>query len=135
MSESACSKKGNLNVLVVDDDPMLGDLLHEVLRMSGHWCRVAKTGKVALELLEQESFDVVISDLWMPGLSGQQLWERLQEEHPRLASRMILISAEDPSSETCEFVRRTGLGYLRKPFQLQDLSLLVESRMNQARVA
>jgi DNA-binding NtrC family response regulator len=125
----------NLRVLVVDDDPMLGDLLQEVLQMSGHRCEVAKTGEAALELLAQETFDLVISDLWMPGLSGMELWERLREAHPGLARRMIVVSAEDPGSSNCDFVRQTGLEYLKKPFRLQDLSQIVERTASRQMVA
>jgi two-component system, NtrC family, response regulator AtoC len=127
--------KTTLNVLVVDDDPMLGDLLHEVLQISGHQCQVAKTGAAALELLARHPFDLVISDLWMPGLSGMELWERLRADHPELATRMILISAEDPASKRCEFVRSTGLTYLKKPFRIQELSAIVERTFARAQPA
>lgn len=114
-----------LRILVVDDDPVLGDLFRDVLGMQQHSCEVAKTAVAALDLLAQEQFDLVISDLRMPGLSGMELWEKLQDEHPRLAGNMIFVSAEDPASPTCGFVRTSGLGYLKKPFKIQELSLAV----------
>ena len=114
-----------LRVLIVDDDPMLGDLFCDVLDMSGHRCWVAKAAGTALDLLRRFDFDLVISDLRMPGLSGAELWEKLKTEHPRLAGNMIFISAEEPNSPYCSFVRDFGLGYLKKPFKIHELSTAV----------
>ena len=122
-----------LHVLVVDDDPILGDLFVDVLVLSGHRGRVARTGAAALGLLARERFDVVISDLLMPEMDGEELWEKLKIEHPRLAETMIFVSAGNPGSPHARFLERTKHRCLRKPFRIPDLLALVEAAGNPSR--
>jgi CheY-like chemotaxis protein len=116
----------SFRILIVDDDPILGDLFLDLLEMAGHQCRVAKTGRDALTLVARHPFDLIISDLRMPEMSGRELWERLQQTDARLAETMIFVSAEEPAAETCRFLQETKHAYLRKPFNIQELLRLVE---------
>jgi DNA-binding response OmpR family regulator len=114
------------SVLVVDDDPVLGNMFLDVLDMAGHASEIARTGTEALALLRCKPFDLVISDLRMPLMSGQELWERIKPEHPDLAASMIFVSAEQPEAASCRFLKETGHIFLRKPFDIRELLRLIE---------
>src|SRR5687767_6558013 len=73
-----------MHVLVVDDDPVLGRMFLDVLRMAGHDGQVARSGVEALKLAAAGNFDVLISDLRMPNMGGLELWEQLKSQNSAL---------------------------------------------------
>jgi response regulator RpfG family c-di-GMP phosphodiesterase len=100
--------------LIVDDDPALRKILSVMLTQSAFACRSAASGEEALCLLEKHPFDVVISDLRMPGISGMDLLIEVRQSFPQLA--FLMVTGED---ETRVGVRAMQLGaddYLLKPF-------------------
>ena len=103
-----------VRVLIVDDDPALRTILSVMLTQSAFLCHSAASGEEALSLLARQPFDVVISDLRMPGLSGMDLLIQVRERYPNLA--FLMVTGED---ETRVGVRAMQLGaddYLLKPF-------------------
>jgi CheY-like chemotaxis protein len=116
-----------LRILVVDDDPVLGHMFLDVLEMAGHTTEISKSGPEALAVLRVRDFDLIISDLRMPLMSGRELWERIREYHPGLAASMIFVSAEQPEAASWQFLKETGHVYLRKPFDIRELLGLVEN--------
>jgi len=71
-------------VLIVDDDPEMRDALQLVLSADGHVCDVADNAVSAMAVVDRKTFDVVISDIRMPGLSGLELLDRFKGVHPDL---------------------------------------------------
>ncbi len=103
-----------VRVLIVDDDPALRKILSVMLTQSAFLCCTAASGEEALSLLARQPFDVVISDLRMPGISGMDLLIEARERYPHLA--FLMVTGED---ETRVGVRAMQLGaddYLLKPF-------------------
>jgi response regulator RpfG family c-di-GMP phosphodiesterase len=103
-----------VRVLIVDDDPALRKILSVMLTHADFLCRTAACGEEALSLLARQPFDVVISDLRMPSISGMDLLIEVRERYPHLA--FLMVTAED---ETRVGVRAMQLGaddYLLKPF-------------------
>jgi response regulator RpfG family c-di-GMP phosphodiesterase len=103
-----------VRVLIVDDDPALRKILSVMLTQAGFVCRSAASGEEALCLLEKHPFEVVISDLRMPGISGMDLLVEVHQSYPQLA--FLMVTGED---ETRVGVRAMQLGaddYLLKPF-------------------
>ena len=103
-----------VRVLIVDDDPALRKILSVMLTVSAFLCRTAASGGEALCLLERHPFDVVISDLRMPGITGMDLLIAVRQSYPHLA--FLMVTGED---ETRVGVRAMQLGaddYLLKPF-------------------
>ncbi len=103
-----------VRALIVDDDLALRKILSVMLTQSAFLCRTAASGEEALCLLERHPFDVVISDLRMPGITGMDLLIAVRERHPHLA--FLMVTGED---ETRVGVRAMQLGaddYLLKPF-------------------
>jgi response regulator RpfG family c-di-GMP phosphodiesterase len=106
-----------VRVLIVDDDPALRKILSVMLTQSAFVCRSAASGEEALCLLEKHPFEVVISDLRMPGISGMDLLVEVRHRYPHLA--FLMVTGED---ETRVGVRAMQLGaddYLLKPFDAE----------------
>ena len=85
-----------LRVLVVDDEPAIRRILARSLRARGCTVLEAADGTEALTQLLTGDYDVVISDLSMPGLSGWELWREIRRARPALAERWIFVSATPP---------------------------------------
>ncbi|KRT72606.1 MAG: nitrogen specific signal transduction histidine kinase NtrB [Candidatus Rokubacteria bacterium CSP1-6] len=114
-----------LKVLVVEDEAGVAGVLRGLLRRLGHEAEVARDGRAALARVEKASFDLLIVDLKMPGMSGRQLWEALRECRSPLAHRMAFMSGNARSPELLELVKEAGALTLPKPFTLDDVSALL----------
>jgi two-component system NtrC family sensor kinase len=108
-------------VLVVDDEASIQDLLVEVLTRDGFRVDTAGNGATALAKIEKGGYDLIISDLKMPGMSGSELYEAIRVRRPDLAGRVIFTSGDTASASTEEFLRRTGSRALPKPFTIEEL--------------
>ena len=80
------------SVLLVDDDPAVADTLTDMLVREGLTVRRAATGGEALEILADETFDVIFLDVRMPDLSGPEVYARLLAERPQLAQRVVFVT-------------------------------------------
>jgi PAS domain S-box-containing protein len=112
-------------VLVVDDDSQVVDLLREILELAGHDVDVAASGESALERLGGAEYDVVLSDMRMPGMDGAALYDALCGQHPRLAARFGYITGDTLSADSAAFLRRSGIPHLSKPFEPRQVAELV----------
>ncbi len=110
-------------VLVVDDEPVITSLVHEALR-SRLECRVVRAGSTeeALEFLESFSFQLVISDIRLPGRNGLSLYEECCQRWPDTARRFLFITGDPGSRELHTALERTGCPVLRKPFGMDALT-------------
>ncbi|HEY3176553.1 MAG TPA: ATP-binding protein [Candidatus Polarisedimenticolia bacterium] len=115
------------NILVVDDELAIIDILYQVLKMDGHRVDTALNGAVALRKIEREHYDLIISDLKMPGMSGQELYERVREKDLDLARRIIFSTGDVVSIDTRTFLEKSGNSYLQKPFEIDAIRRIVQS--------
>ncbi len=89
-----------LNVLVVDDERLVRDSLRDLVRDAGHRCEAAESGADALRDLDEQTFDVLVTDRGMPGMTGDQLAAAARAAHPALRIVMltgygVLMDADD----------------------------------------
>ena len=84
-----------LRVLVADDQEHMRELLVETLSADGHTVDPAEDGVAALKLLEQQTYDLVVSDLQMPQVDGPKLYQEIHRRKPDAAPRFIFITGED----------------------------------------
>jgi len=124
------TRKGR--ILLVDDEKSILDVIGDVLRMDGHNVETTTSGSTALGRVRQERFDVILSDLKMPGMSGQELFERLAEIDGSLSKRLVFTTGDLASPETLDFLERTGNPYLQKPFDLNSVRRLVQAMLSGA---
>jgi len=112
-----------LRVLMVEDEVAVAAVLARLLRRRGLQVETVNSGEEALaKLRETQQYDVIISDVKMPTMSGQALWEILSSDYPDLAERVIFITGDTASTETSEFIRQAGQPVLPKPFSTRDLA-------------
>ena len=114
-----------LRVLVVDDEPHILHYMHATLDAWGHVPVVARNGREGLDLADREAFDLVISDLRMPELSGREFYEELARRHPALAARLIFSTGDTVRGDTLAFLESLDRPYLHKPFSLAELRTLL----------
>jgi signal transduction histidine kinase len=112
-------------VLVVDDEPDILDLSVKILQRQGYHVQTAVDGESALRVMASGRFDLIISDWKMPGLSGQQLFERLLATDPESARRMIFMTGDVLSEKTEKFLTEHGKTCLPKPFSIADFRKVV----------
>ncbi|HEV2835579.1 MAG TPA: response regulator [Pyrinomonadaceae bacterium] len=103
-------------ILVVDDDDIIRDTLCELFAMD-HQCQQATTAEEALQKLASRPFDVVLTDISMPGLSGDELLTRVRELHPE--TPVIIISGLTDEERAQSLIARGAFDYLLKPFRLE----------------
>jgi DNA-binding response OmpR family regulator len=116
-----------LRVLVVDDEPHILHYMRATLEAWGHIPVVASDGAEALAVAADEAFDLVISDLRMPRLSGREFYEELARRRPELAARLVFSTGDTVRGDTLAFLESLDRPYLHKPFSLAELrSMLSE---------
>ena len=104
------------DILVVDDDDVIRDTLYELLSLE-YSCQTADTAEDALAKLEAQSFDVVLTDISMPGLSGMELLSRVLQLYPGTA--VIMISGLSDQEQAQSLISQGAFDYLLKPFRLE----------------
>jgi len=104
------------HILVVDDDDVIRDTLHELLS-TDYSCQTASTAEEALAKLEAQRFDVVLTDISMPGLDGKELLEKVVEMYP--GTNVIIISGHSDQEQARSLMSRGAVDFLLKPFRLE----------------
>jgi len=115
-------------LLVVDDDPGVLELLSEVLTGAGYQVETAFDSGDALDRLAAGRYDGLVLDLVLPEEDGLVLYERVLELTPSLRDRVVFISGEAREHQLHRVTRRTGVGVLRKPFNILDLMRILRER-------
>ncbi len=121
-------------VLVVDDEPGIRDSLSGVLEDDGYAVRAVATGEEALGQLEARSYPVVLLDIWLPGLDGLEVLERLRHLEPVRRPEVIVISGHG-NVETA--VRATKLGafdFIEKPLSIEKVTITVKNAVEHRRL-
>jgi len=113
-------------ILVVDDEPLVTQLIAEALALEGHEVDTAKNGREALERISACAYDAILSDLRMPELDGVGLYRELDQRNPGLLRRIAFVSGTTQPVEYASFLEETGVPVLRKPFAIDDLQRLVQ---------
>ena len=111
--------------LVVDDEPVGGEIMCRVLEQMGYEVDHAMDGEQALAFARQQSYDIVVCDLLMPRTNGMALYDVLKDEAPQLARRMVFVTGDSLGNETSSFIERTGCRCIFKPFRLNDLAEVI----------
>ena len=106
-------------VLVVDDDPRLREFIRVNLEMEGYSVREAESAEEALSAIEDQSPDLVLLDVVMPGVDGWQMLQRMQERHGSIP--VIMFSGKVDERSLAEAADRGARGFIGKPFDPQQL--------------
>ena len=115
-------------ILVVDDESYVRDLLKRVLTRRGHDVYVADDGEAALELMGEHRYDLVLTDVVMPGIDGFDLLRRVKATYP--AVTVIVLTGYARKQSISDFLLYGADEYLSKPFQVQALLDSVDRVVN-----
>lgn len=108
-----------MRILVVDDDAIFREELTDLLKEEGHAVQAAPSVAKAVELLEQDEVDVVLSDLKMPRQSGLQLLREVRARWPR--TLVVMITGFATVETALESMKLGAFDYVRKPFRIEEL--------------
>ena len=112
-------------VLVVDDEPLVGLVIQRAFE-DEYDVVLVSSAQSALDLLDRgERFDVLLSDLMMPDMSGMTLHRALVERYPALARRTVFLTGGAYTPESRDFLDATSVEFLEKPFELDTLRALL----------
>lgn len=117
-------------ILVVDDDDQIGRLLKRYLESEGYETVVASSGQEALDQSEKQPIDLVILDVFMPGLTGLDVLLQLKRKYPQLPV-LMLTSNQDEVIAISAF-KLGAYDYVMKPFDWSYLKLAIQSRIIQS---
>jgi len=114
-------------ILVVDDDEMCRKLLAETLARDGHFVDTAPDGQTALARIERTAYDIIIADIRMPGMGGDQLYAEVAKRNPQLAPKIMFITGDNLSADTQDFLSGIPNPVLVKPFAIDELLVAVKN--------
>ena len=118
-------------ILVVDDDPGICDCVEMLLERAGHASAIARLGRDGLAKLESREFDLVITDLRLPDLSGLEIVAAAKAAHPE--TQVILMTSFSSVESAIEALRRGANDYIIKPFDNDDFLFSVERALGERR--
>ena len=108
-----------IRALVVDDEPMLGDLLSTVLRYEGWAVETALTGQAAIRAARTGEPDVIVLDVMLPDLSGLEVLRRIRAFQPNVP--VLFLTARDAVEDRIAGLTAGGDDYVTKPFSLEEV--------------
>lgn len=120
------------SILLIEDDTAAGAALRNLLHTEGYEVELATRGDDGLALANQSSFDLVVTDFKLPGLSGLELIARLHEARPRLP--IIMMTAHGSTETVIEATKLGACDYLTKPFEADEMLAMVAAAVQHSRL-
>jgi PAS domain S-box-containing protein len=123
IEEDLPGEKRKAAILVIDDEPEIRTSLSEILSLDGHRVKVARDGQEGISTFKTDRFDLVLTDLGMPGMSGWQLAKKIKKLSPNTPVAIITGWGLRPDRQR---MKRAGVDlFIAKPFRLKDIRKLV----------
>jgi len=119
-------------ILVVDDEPGVRTALGAILGDEGFEVRMAESGEQALELLEQETCDAVLLDVWLPGMDGLETLRRLRERNQDI--EVVMISGHGTIDTAVRAAKSGAFDFVEKPLSLDRTLLVLRNALRQRRL-
>ncbi len=116
-------------ILVVDDEEIVREVLHDLLSRAGHQVEVVPSAEEALELLTQRSFHLILLDFMLPGMGGFEALSRVRQAYPE--QQVIIITAFGSIENAVQAMRLGAYDYLSKPFKNEEVLLVVRNALRQ----
>jgi signal transduction histidine kinase/CheY-like chemotaxis protein len=116
-------------ILVVDDEQAVRELLCKILNGAGHQVDAAPDGTSALEMIARASYDAILLDLRMPGMSGMEVYEKASRIFSAMPGRTIFMTGDVMAEELDGYLRRARLPVIPKPFDPREILEILASRL------
>ncbi|RMG74078.1 MAG: response regulator [Nitrospirae bacterium] len=122
--------RSEFNILIIDDDEIARDVIVSLLSKEGFSVKSAKDGIEGIATLKMNRFDLVITDLKMPGADGIEVLKEAKRIDPKTS--VVILTAYGTLDNALEAIRLGAFDYITKPFKLQELLFVVENAMKTA---
>ena len=113
------------NILIVEDDNSISELLRETITKQGYTCEQAYSGTEAMLLLRMKDFSLVLLDLMIPGISGEEVLEKIREQEPNLP--VMILTAKDTLDDKIQLLADGADDYIIKPYTLSVVKMHMEA--------
>ena len=123
------SESGTKRILVIEDEPILGLLCRRVLSGSGFEVDVVNNGLDAKKVTEEGDYALCVSDIRLPGMTGIELYQHWIETKNPIAERVIFITGDTMNNYVRDFLQKTALPCVMKPFEPEDLVAAVRQAL------
>jgi DNA-binding NtrC family response regulator len=124
------SSKGIIHI--IDDEPVIHDVLAQLLTSEGYEVEISASGEEALEKFPSQSFDAILLDLLMPGMDGIEVLRRIKKNDP--LAPVIILTAYGSVESAIAAMKIGALDYVQKPFKHDDLLLAIEKAVERKRL-
>ena len=116
-------------ILIVDDNDQMCSLLADILELFDYQTLQARDGEEALRRLQEDKFDLVITDLRMPKMSGTELLKLIKEDQPHLP--VVVVSGFTPGNTQNLIIGEQADGFLNKPFTVEQIEKMLKDLLSQ----
>ena len=120
------------SILIVDDEPGVRSALSGVLRDEGYEVDAAESGEACLELLARQAYDVVVLDVWLPGMDGLATLTRMRER--QIDAQVVIISGHGNVESAVRAIKMGAFDFVEKPLSLEKTVLVVRNALRQKRL-
>jgi DNA-binding NtrC family response regulator len=120
------------NILVIDDEKSLLDLLSVILKKEGYRVKTCLAPTKVFELLEKETFDLLICDIKLPEISGMEVLRYVKENRSEIP--VIMITAYGSLKQAVEALKAGALDYILKPFDVEELKIIIAQELEKRRL-
>jgi len=118
-------------VLVVEDEPSISAICRRILITEGFEVDIAAQGKVAQDMIEEKQYDLCLIDIRLPAMTGKELYQWLEEKHPKVAGGAIFTTGDIMGGDTQIFLEQASRPFLPKPFTPDELKAIVRETLKQ----
>jgi DNA-binding response OmpR family regulator len=118
-------------ILAVENNDLVLSFLEDGLTLAGYLVDTASNGREALDKIDHEAYDLIISDMRMPEVDGTGLCEQLAARDADTLARLVFLASPDVLDDHRSFLAQTGVPVLAKPVELDDLRAMVERVLRQ----
>jgi two-component system response regulator PilR (NtrC family) len=122
-----------MNILIIDDEEVLQDVLTSLIQREGHTTLTATSGEEGLAVLQREEVDLVVLDLMLPGMGGQEVLRQIRKRDPDQV--VVVITAYSSIESAIEAMRNGAFHYIPKPFKNEEVLLTIKKGLDQRRLA
>jgi len=113
------TSKQNIKILLVDDDPAILEILADLVNIFGYEFSTANSGTEAIDKLKQDSYDIVLTDMMMPGMSGMDLLKYVNSNYPQI--KVMVVTGYDRSFTYTDVIQAGASDFISKPFNTDEL--------------
>ena len=125
-------KTAQIQVLIVDDEPLIRKSLYEIMRIEGYRVQMAETGEAALGILKKERIDVIVTDFQLPKMTGIQLLEEVKRWSPK--TEVILVTGYGTIESAVAAMKKGAFDYITKPINDTEIKIIIQKLIERKQI-